>query len=370
MVRNTLEAVTIKGFKTIRALEAFEPKRLTVLIGANGAGKSNFISFFRMLSWALVRENNLALYVAQQGGASPLLHDGPETTQEIQAELAMVNEVGRNEYVFRLYFAAGDTLFFSAERYRFVRSGHIPKRWVETGVGHKSPQLLARADSGDQTAFAIRSILSAIKVYQFHNTSYTAGMRNKSDTDSNNNYLRESGDNIAPFLLQLKLHESVYYQRIVETLRLVLPFFQDFDLTPSYGKVILRWQEYNSNFTFNAAQASDGMLRTIALVTLLQQPHQNLPDVLILDEPELGLHPYAINVVGELICAAAQTVQVIVATQSTLLIDCFEPQDIVVVERDGRTSSFKRLEAEPLSEWLQEYSTSELWEKNVVGGTP
>ena len=162
----------------------------------------------------------------------------------------------------------------------------------------------------------------------------------------------------------------MYYQRIVETLRLVLPFFQDFDLTPSYGKVILRWQEYNSNFTFNAAQASDGMLRTIALVTLLQQPHQGLPDVLILDEPELGLHPYAINVVGELISAAAQTVQVIVATQSTLLIDCFEPQDVVVVERDGRASLFKRLEAEPLSEWLQEYSTSELWQKNVVGGTP
>ena len=100
MVHNMLEAVTIKGFKTIRALEAFEPKRLTVLIGANGAGKSNFISFFRMLSWALVDEKNLELHVGQQGGASTLLHDGPETTQEIHAEIAMVNEAGRNEYVF------------------------------------------------------------------------------------------------------------------------------------------------------------------------------------------------------------------------------------------------------------------------------
>ena len=371
MVRNTLEAVTIKGFKTINALEAFEPKRLTVLIGANGAGKSNFISFFRMLSWALVRENNLALHVAQQGGASALLHDGPETTQEIQVELAMVNEKGRNEYVFCLCFAAGDTLVFAHERYRFVCSGRTPEYWKETGVGHKSPQLLARA-CNDTTADVIGRILSSIKVYQFHNTSHTARMRNKWNIDNIDKpgWLREDAGNIAQLLLRLRQREPVYYQRIVETLRLVLPFFQDFVLEPDYGNVMLCWRECNCDRVFNAAQASDGMLRTIALVTLLLQPPQNLPNVLILDEPELGLHPYAINVVGELISAAAQTVQVIVATQSTLLIDSFEPQDVVVVERDGRASSFKRLEAEPLSEWLQEYSTSELWEKNVVGGTP
>lgn len=368
VVRNTLEAVTIKGFKTIKVLEDFKPKRLTVLIGANGAGKSNFISFFRMLSWALVSEKNLALYVAQQGGASALLHDGPEVTQEIKAELVMATESGRNEYVFWLYSAARDTLFFADERYCFVRHGSTLEYWQEAGAGHTSPQLVARSHS-DRTASVIRTILSSIKVYQFHNTSYTARMRNKWDVNDSG-WLREDAGNIAPLLLRLRQREPVYYQRIVETLRLVLPFFQDFVLEPDYGNVMLCWRECNCDRMFNAAQASDGMLRTIALVTLLLQPPQNLPNVLILDEPELGLHPYAINVVGELICAAAQTVQVIVATQSTLLIDCFEPQDVVVVERDGRASLFKRLEAEPLSEWLQEYSTSELWEKNVVGGTP
>ena len=121
---------------------------------------------------------------------------------------------------------------------------------------------------------------------------------------------------------------------------------------------------------FNVAQASDGMLRAVALVTLLLQPQEDLPDVLILDEPELGLHPYAINVVGDLIRATSQSVQVIVATQSSLLIDCFEPHQIVVVEREGRESSFRRPDTGALREWLEEYSISELWEKNVLGGRP
>ena len=115
------------------------------------------------------------------------------------------------------------------------------------------------------------------------------------------------------------------------------------------------------------SQASDGMLRVIALVTLLLQPEQDLPDVLILDEPELGLHPYAINIVGGLIRAVSTRIQVIIATQSMPLVDCFEPEDIVVVERDGRSSAFKRLDSESLGGWLENYSISELWEKNVLG---
>jgi predicted ATPase len=112
------------------------------------------------------------------------------------------------------------------------------------------------------------------------------------------------------------------------------------------------------------------MLRALALVTLLLQPEQDLPDVLIIDEPELGLHPYAINIVGGLIRSLATRIQVVVATQSAQLIDCFDPRDIVVVERDQRRSSFRRLNADDLSDWLQEYSLSELWEKNVLGGRP
>ena len=179
------------------------------------------------------------------------------------------------------------------------------------------------------------------------------------------------GSNLAPFLYRLQRKEGKSYQRIVETLRLILPFFVDFYLEPDSGHVLLAWRETESDQIFTASQAADGMLRAIALVTLLLQPEETLPNLLILDEPELGLHPYAINIIGGLIRAVSEKTQVIVATQSPAFVDCFEPGDIVVVEREGRESVFRRLEnSAALQEWLKEYSLSELWQKNVFGGRP
>ncbi len=368
-MRDRLRAITLKGFKTIRELDGFEPAPLTVLIGPNGVGKSNFISFFRMLSWMLADPDNLQVHVAQHGGASRLLHDGPDTTREIEAELTIETDAGENRYAFRLFFAAGDTLIFADERYRFSRSDyHSPAHWRGTGAGHRAPKLLDEA-AEDTTARVILTILRKIVLYQFHNTSTTARIRTKWAAHDNR-FLKEDGGNIAPVLLRLKEEDGRCYQRIVDTIRLILPFFSDFELEPDNGHLLLGWRERNSDQVFDVSQASDGMLRVIALVMLLLQPEDSLPDVLILDEPELGLHPYAITVVGGLMRAVSTKIQVIVATQSTALVDCFEPEDVVVVEREGRKSVFRRLETEGLQEWLKDYSLSELWEKNVLGGRP
>ena len=346
-MRNRLDAITLKGFKTIRELKDFKPRPLTVLIGPNGAGKSNFISFFRMISWALSDPDHLPLYVSQQGGASTLLHDGPAKTREIEAELTIKTDAGENQYAFRLVYAAGDMLIFADERYRFSRRDYPTlARWQQTGVGHFAPQLLDKA-SQDETARVVLNLLQKIVVYQFHNTSDTARIREKWYMDDNR-WLKEDAANIAPFLLRLKKDDNRCYQRIVDTIRLILPFFSDFVLEPQYNRLLLNWRERNSDRVFSVSQASDGMLRVVSLVTLLLQPERDLPDVLILDEPELGLHPYAINIVGGLIRAASTKVQVIVATQSTALVDCFEPADIVVVEREGRSSTFRQLNAEAL----------------------
>ena len=368
-MRNRLDAITLKGFKTIRELKDFKPRPLTVLIGPNGAGKSNFISFFRMMSWALSDPDHLQLYVSQQGGASTFLHDGPAKTREIETELTIETDAGENQYAYRLFYAAGDTLVFADERYRFSsKKCSTLAPWRETGAGHLVPQLLVKANQ-DKTARVILDLLQKIVVYQFHNTSDTARIRGTWDVNDNR-WLKEDAANIAPVLFRLQEYDNRCYQRIVDTIRLILPFFSTFALEPQYNRLLLNWRERNSDQVFSVSQASDGMLRVLSLVTLLLQPERDLPDVLILDEPELGLHPSAINIVGGLIRAASTKVQVIVATQSTALVDCFEPEDIVVVEREGRSSTFRQLNVEALEGWLKEYSLSELWEKNVLGGRP
>ena len=367
-MRARLEKFTLCGFKSIVKLENFQPNSLTIMIGPNGAGKSNFISFFRTLSFAL--SGKLQSYIQQYGPASDILHDGPEVTQEIEAELTVRTEAGENQYAFRLVYAAGDTLIFSDERCRFSRTEFGGKaRWRVLSAGNRESNLVQLAIEEDKTAYIVKSLLQKIAVYQFHNTSMTARVRAKWSWEDRR-WLKEDAGNLAPFLLRLKQDQPRYYARIIETTRLILPFFDDFVLEPEYEKVLLQWREKGSDRVFSVSQAADGMLRVMALVALLQQPEIDLPDILILDEPELGLHPYAITVIAGLIRSVSTKIQVIVATQSTPLIDCFEPENIVVVDRRERGSEFRRLNPLDLQEWLKEYSISELWEKNVIGGRP
>jgi predicted ATPase len=235
LMRNRLQKISLKGFKTIREMRDFEPGSLAVLIGPNGAGKSNFITYFRMLAHALASPGKLQLHLGEEGGASMLLHDGPAKTREIEAEMTIVNDAGENQYAFRLVYAAGDTLIYAEERFRFSRTSSTRRAdWTELGAGHREAQLITRADAGDQTARVILSLLRKIIVYQFHNTSATARMRGKWDVEDNR-WLKGDAANIASFLMRLKESENRSYLRIVETIRLVLPFFADFELDADNG---------------------------------------------------------------------------------------------------------------------------------------
>lgn len=364
-----LKKIKINGYKSIKQMD-LELAPINILIGANGAGKSNFISFFKLLRWMMQSPGKLQEFVGRAGGANILLFDGASITPQIQAELEFETDVGRNDYSFRLVHAAGDTFIFAEEKYRFSRNDiNRLASWSSLDSGHKEAKLIDIANSNNPTAKTIFRLIQNCAVYQFHNTSDTARIRQRWNVDDNR-YLREDGANLAPFLLRLRENEPIYYQRIVETISQIAPFFANFILEPDYNSVLLQWRERDTDLVFSSYQASDGTLRTMALISLLLQPKANLPDVLILDEPELGLHPYAINIIGGLIESISLHSQVILATQSTLLIDCFEPKDIIVVERKNRQSYFNRLDDSNFQDWLNEYSLSELWNKNIIGGRP
>lgn len=365
-----LKRLSLRGFRTIRELDKFEVAPLTVLIGANGAGKSNFIALFKLLAAVASGPQRLQLHVAKNGRASTFLHDGPSVTQQIEAQLVLETEVETIDYALNLSYAAGDTLIVSEEKYRRSPAGSgAYGSWIPLEIGINKSAHTEQEDHDGEIAKVIASMFARLAVYQFNDTSFTSSLRQSSST-ADNARLREGGANLASLLRRLKNHRRKYYERIVRTLRQILPYFADFELKPESGRLMLRWRECDSDMVFGAHQASDGMLRTIALVTLLLQPKEDLPALLILDEPELGLHPYAIHLVAGLIRSASVSTQVLVATQSTNFVDQFEPRDIVVVDRHGRESTFKRLKAKPLEDWLKEYSLSELWEKNVVGGRP
>jgi predicted ATPase len=360
-----LKSLSISGFKTIGRLDDFELKRVNLLIGANGSGKSNFVSFFRFLSHLC--NSQLQEFINTHGLGSSFLTDGPAKTQRLKAHLKFRSDQGTSEYSFQLAHAAPDSLIFVEEKYRPNES----QQWsgfVE-GVSHESQMVDQSELARERTARMVRDCLRRCIVHQFDNTSETARIRLGWYADDNR-YLKEDGANLASVLLRLREESPQYYRRILENVRLAAPHFHDFELSPSGGKLLLRCTELGTDMVFGPHQISDGTLRIMALFTLLLQPEDNMPNVVILDEPELGLHPHAIGMLAGMIKSASKHAQVILATQSLNLLNYFEPEDIIVMERPERETVFKRLQKAELDGWLEEYSMAELWEKNVLGGTP
>jgi len=359
-----LTEIKLSGFKSIREMEV-DIKKINVLIGANGAGKSNFIEFFRLLT--SLSNNRLQFYLRRNGGANALLHYGIKTTQKITCQLSVNTHNGIGVYGFTLSLAPVNTLIIEEHTH--------PTSTAIGTVGEESFFFVEKMPNNQPDTplnKAMRNQINQYRAFHFHDTSETAYMRGNCDIN-NNRFLFNEGSNLAAVLYKLQQTRTSYYQRIVKTIRQIAPFFDDFVLAPlsmNPHEIQLRWQARDSDYEFGPHQLSDGTLRTMALITLLLQPEEDLPSLIILDEPELGLHPYAISLIAALIRSASVYTQVILATQSTNLLDHFEPEDVIIVEQQSGISVFKRLEPDKLTTWLQEYALSELWEKNVIGGSP
>jgi predicted ATPase len=367
---NRIKNFTIDGFKSIHHM-ALELRQLNVLIGANGAGKSNLIGFFRLLNF--LESGSLQVHIGVQGAANSVLHYGAKITPQLSSTINFETDSGYNRYHMRLIHAAGDTLIFADEEIQYSEKGKATEGpTIPLGAGHKESGMIAQSEgkagtTATATAKVIRTMMRDWQVFQFHDTSSTAQIK-QSMYVGDSYFLKANAGNLAPFLCQMREKKKEYYQRIVETIRLCAPFFDDFVLIPRDKNVILNWKEKNSDMLFGPHQLSDGTLRMMAIITLLLQP--KLPSMVIIDEPELGLHPYAITVLAGLLKSASERSQLLISTQSANLVDEIEPEDIIVVDRKDGRSEFRRPDPTVLDEWLDEYTMSELWEKNVLGGRP
>lgn len=360
-----INSIELSGFRSIKDLPKLDLNlRLNVLIGGNGSGKSNFIGFFQMLGEMMDPNLGLQNYVATQGGADSILFRGIETTQDMTAKMSF----NLNRYEITLKPTEDGRLFFSSEFVEF-QGPMFGRSSYSQGRGHfETP--LAKADSKSRGAeIWAQEAVRDWRVYHFHNTSKTAAvMRAVNAVD--NEILWPDAGNIAAFLLRMREESVPYYQRIVSHIRQAAPFFGDFVLKPdAVGKVQLLWTEKHSPKIYYPHQLSDGTIRFICLATLLLQP--NPPSTIIIDEPELGLHPYAITVLaGMLRLAEENQCQLIVSTQSSPLVDHLQVEDLIVVDRIEGATVLKRPDSANLAAWMEEYSLGQLWDKNLLGGMP
>jgi predicted ATPase len=366
-----LTRISIEGFRSIQSAQV-ELKPLNVFIGANGAGKSNLIACIPLLNVAL--SGSFQHFVQTRGPASALLHFGPKATPVLSAAVEFTTDEGRCRYRCNLAYAQGDTLVFTQEDVEFqaVRDPTPIGRNLGTGAYRES--MSAPWAENDSTARAIKSLLGQCRVYQFNDTSLDSPLRSNPFAHDDP-YLRANGSNLTSFLFRLQHEHPHEYRQIEKALNTVLPWFKDFALDPQgvapKQNIPLRWRTPDKpDYEFSVSQLSDGSLRLMCLVTLLLQPEDLRPRLIVLDEPELGLHPAAESLVAGLIKVASFSTQILVATQSASFLDHFSADDVIVVENDHGRSTFARQSSETLKSWLDLYSLGQLWQKDVIGGRP
>jgi len=363
-----LDYITVKGFKSIASVEKLELRPINVVIGPNGSGKSNFIGVFSFLH--AIREGRLNEYVRKAGGADQLLHFGSKVTEEIRILISFREEV--NQYELILKPTTEDSLYPDDEWVSFWDKSY-PSPLKEHLRPRKEGQEAGVSDPGvKRIADWVRHRLGRWRLYHVHDTSDTSPLR-KTAKLNDNAYLRPDGSNLPAFLYLLQQKHENAYSLIRRTIQRVTPFFDDFLLNPdplNEETIRLAWKHKNSDQYFGSSSLSDGTLRFIALATLFLQPEKFRPSVILVDEPELGLHPTAITMLASLVKQASVKTQVILSTQSPLLLDHFQPEDVLVADRVEGGTQFTRLDSATLADWLEDYSLGQLWEKNEFGGRP
>ena len=368
MTTEKLKEISINGYKSISPNHPLTVllDDINILLGANGSGKSNVISFFKMLNFMM--KEKFQIFVELAGTSKVFLHYGAKNTN-IEGQLTFESDTNMNKYRFLLTSVPNDRLIISLEEIEWGKKGRELQK-ISLDSEYKESAVMKR---NNDTVRVIHKILSTCKVYQFHDTSDKSPLRQSSHVE-NSNYLQADGSNLASFLYYLKENE-IYrsnYNRITGYVQLIMPQFKDFYFEPNEkGFVSLKWENiFPNDYISLPEQFSDGTIRFIALATLLLQPPTTIPRVIIIDEPELGLHPFAIGQLAAMIKEASRHAQVVVATQSSGLVDEFDASQITVIEAENGYSTSRKLDEEDLKDWLEQYSLSQLWNKNILGGRP
>ncbi|OQX06151.1 MAG: hypothetical protein BWK73_31550 [Thiothrix lacustris] len=375
-LKGYLNHVEIRGFRSLKDVSV-ELSPLTVLIGANGAGKSNFIKFFEMMRW-LMDGRSLREWVLRESGADDNLFMGKDITDSVTCRLSLTIEGQQDRYEYQAKFLA-DTSDQMSIVYEHTRSSD--EKWMmlpsaSTDISSVFYQGIRKPILADGKLLksgipqVLGYFLQRCRVYQFHDTARNAAIKNRHDT-SDSVFLNSDGGNLAAVLLSLQENQPKRFKLIEKQISRVLSSFDGFVLEPQYGKVMLRWRHKQGDKIMGAHLTSDGSLRLFCLITLLNLPVEQLPDIILLDEPELGLHPNAITLIAAMIQRVSHTSQVILATQSPFMVDCFELDNIVVADLEEGATRLRKLAKETYQQWLDdEFSVSELWLSNVLGGQP
>lgn len=323
--------IEIAGYKSIKNAR-IEFGSVNILNGSNGAGKSNFLSFLEFVN--SVYERRLHQYVAMRGGEDKMLYECGKGTQSISAKI----KFDTHSYLFEVT-KTGFGFVFTKDGLLDDRDPGTNKS-VDVSNGRREADI--KLLSSVPREYGLHGHFSNFRKYHFQETGGNSPFNRLSHIQNDVYFLYGKGENLGAFLFNTRKWDSSAYKVIVMTIQSTVPYFADFYFEPNAGGyTALQWQSKYSSTIYGVSDLSGGTLRFMAMAALFLQP--KLPSVIIIDEPELGLHSFAVSKLAEMIkYAADKNTQVIVATQSEELPSYFEPKDMITVDQYNGESVFRR----------------------------
>jgi predicted ATPase len=356
---------------------------LNIIIGQNASGKSNLVDVIKLLR-SLPQDKGLANFISKNGGISEWIWKGKKEVDYAEVEVTFKRPNRRqyydlvfNEEVFskqaniisELLKLKGDDQEeerIISEKVDFIGNQSILSdqysNYIETS---RNEGLKIKSSIWIDTRVIITRL---IKIFADLKTNRSAEIRKPQLPDVPNEFLDEDASNLALVLNDLE-HRGDAKDKIIENLKKFNPRIKDYSIRILGGTVQLFIREEGLEKPISAMRLSDGTLRYLCLLAILCHPEP--PPLICIEEPETGLHPDILPTIAELMIEASQRTQLIVTTHSDILVSAFSeiPEAVLVCEKDEDGTHFKRLEADKLKVWLEEYTLGEAWLRGAIGGT-
>jgi predicted ATPase len=352
---------------------------LNIIIGQNASGKSNLVDVVKLLR-SLPQDKGLVNFISKNGGISEWIWKGINSDEIATIQTTM--QVGATfEAIYSIDVMSGNSqrLYVTEEMLKLLRLNkesenfEINRNDIAT-IGEKREEALLFNIENlipqklDLIYYFFRANVQKINAFTDLQTNRSSNIRKPQPPDALNEFLEEDGSNLALVLNDLE-HRGDTKDKIVENLKKFNPRIKDYSIRILGGTVQLFIREEGLEKPISAMRLSDGTLRYLCLLAILCHPEP--PPLICIEEPETGLHPDILPTIAELMIEASQRTQLIVTTHSDILVSSFSahPEAVLVCEKDEDGTHFKRLEAEKLKVWLEEYTLGEAWLRGAIGGT-
>lgn len=378
LVLMLIRSISLSNILSFREPGSLALQPLNILIGANASGKSNFIDCIGLIRALPTSPNN---YINDRGGTESWVWRGANHntgTPVIRCEIKLAQDI----FTYELTFAAVERTFaIQSEALMTGDYTYLKRRAGNLEIGHRDlpgAQSMAASVSPAESAFSAYRFPSSpitktshafgdILIYRDFHTGIRDDARVGVSSSGPKRPLVENGSNLALTLQELDFEGAL--RSVERYLKRLSDRFEGIKVRAEGGRSQLYIQERGVGMV-SATRLSDGTLKFLCLMAVLLDP--NPAPLVCIEEPETGLHPDALALVGDALREASTRTQLIVTTHSDALVDRFsdEPESVIVCERDfDESTTFRRLSTGDLKEWLEEYTLGELWRPGEIGGT-